>query len=317
MTELEEYYNKFNEEKRLNSRHGRVEFITSMKYIHDCLGSLMNEKQLDLRSQIKILDVGAGTGRYSVPLAEEGYDVTALELVKHNLGRLKQKSDKVKAYQGNATKLKKFGNDEFDLTLVFGPMYHLKSAEEKLAALNEAKRVTKPGGYILVAYIMNEYSVITYAIKEKLFFVSKRGSGCPDHVGKWSVTCGYLDWGETRKEAIKRELYEELGLNLEIYPNEAIDHFCTIDDPSRDVRENIVSRYLIHVDYIATRKKLADKEINCDTVSRGGEPNEVDDIKFVPAEDIDSYDWAFNHDQVLKEILEYLETGRKPKYCEE
>ena len=99
MTELEEYYNKFNEEKRLNSRHGRVEFITSMKYIHDCLGSLMNEKQLDLRSQIKILDVGAGTGRYSVPLAEEGYDVTALELVKHNLGRLKQKSDKVKAYQ--------------------------------------------------------------------------------------------------------------------------------------------------------------------------------------------------------------------------
>lgn len=137
MTELEEYYNKFNEEKRLNSRHGRVEFITSMKYIHDCLGSLMNEKQLDLRSQIKILDVGAGTGRYSVPLAEEGYDVTALELVKHNLGRLKQKSDKVKAYQGNATKLKKFGNDEFDLTLVFGPMYHLKSAEEKLAALNQ------------------------------------------------------------------------------------------------------------------------------------------------------------------------------------
>ena len=119
MTELEEYYNKFNEEKRLNSRHGRVEFITSMKYIHDCLGSLMNEKQLDLRSQIKILDVGAGTGRYSVPLAEEGYDVTALELVKHNLGRLKQKSDKVKAYQGNATKLKKFGNDEFDLTLLF------------------------------------------------------------------------------------------------------------------------------------------------------------------------------------------------------
>ena len=34
MTELEKYYNKFNEEKRLNSRHGQVEFTTSMKYIH-------------------------------------------------------------------------------------------------------------------------------------------------------------------------------------------------------------------------------------------------------------------------------------------
>lgn len=34
MTELEEYYNKFNEEKRLNSRHGQVEYRVSMKYIH-------------------------------------------------------------------------------------------------------------------------------------------------------------------------------------------------------------------------------------------------------------------------------------------
>ena len=37
VTELEAYYNKFNEEKRLDSRHGRVEFVTSMHYIHQCL----------------------------------------------------------------------------------------------------------------------------------------------------------------------------------------------------------------------------------------------------------------------------------------
>ena len=34
MSPIEKFYNKFNEEKRLNSRHGQVEFITSMKYIH-------------------------------------------------------------------------------------------------------------------------------------------------------------------------------------------------------------------------------------------------------------------------------------------
>ena len=164
MTELELYYNKFNEEKRLDSRHGQVEFVTSMKYIHKYLESL---EQTRSKSEIKILDVGAATGRYSVPLAEEGYDVTAVELVKHNLARLKAKGSSVKAYQGNAMKLKRFEDNSFDVVLVFGPMYHLHEKEEKLKALSEAKRVVKPDGFIFVAYIMNEYSVITYAFKEK------------------------------------------------------------------------------------------------------------------------------------------------------
>lgn len=186
MTELEQYYNKFNEEKRLNSRHGQVEFRTSMKYIHEAVelikqnqavnaSSLANKHDIDnsqlitpLASQdIKILDIGAGTGRYSVALADEGFDVTAVELVKYNLGILKQKNSSVKAMQGNALNLKKLASNTFDITLLFGPMYHLFGFEDKKKALLEAKRVTKPGGIILVAYCMNEYSVITYAFKER------------------------------------------------------------------------------------------------------------------------------------------------------
>lgn len=155
--ELEKYYNKFCEDKRLTRKHGQVEYITSMKYIHEYLKGNENAK---------ILDVGAGTGRYSVQLANEGYDVTAVELVKHNLGVLKPKGSTVKAYQGTALDLSRFSENTFDMTLVFGPMYHLYTIEDKIKALQEAKRVTKVGGVILVAYCMNEYSILTYGFKE-------------------------------------------------------------------------------------------------------------------------------------------------------
>ena len=158
-TELEKYYNKFCEEKRLTTRHGYVEYVTSMKYIHEYLPQGKKET-------IKILDVGAGTGRYSVQLAGEGYDVTAVELVKYNLGILKSKKSGVKAYQGNALNLSRFEADQFDMVLVFGPMYHLYTKEDKVKALKEATRVVKPGGIILVAYCMNEYSILTYGFKE-------------------------------------------------------------------------------------------------------------------------------------------------------
>lgn len=177
MTGLEEYYNKFNEEKRLNSRHGQVEYRVSMKYIHTYLDEAAAKKksgffpargeEQDIRGQVKLLDIGAGTGRYSVALAEEGYDVTVVELVKYNLGILKKKASGVKALHGNAMNLKKLESGSFDVTLLFGPMYHLFGFADKRKALGEAKRVTKAGGVILAAYCMNEYSVITYGFKER------------------------------------------------------------------------------------------------------------------------------------------------------
>lgn len=148
---LIKYYNKFNEDKRLTRRRGQVEFITSMKYIHEYLKDGDN-----------ILDIGAGTGRYSISLASEGYSVTAVELVKHNLKVIEQKSKDIKIIHGNATNLSMIKDDEYDVTLLFGPMYHLITREEKIKALEEAKRVTKKDGIILVAYCMNDYAVIVH-----------------------------------------------------------------------------------------------------------------------------------------------------------
>ncbi|MCR4734565.1 MAG: class I SAM-dependent methyltransferase [Treponema sp.] len=171
MTKLESYYNKFHEEHRLTTRHGIVEFNTSLKYILQAAESLNKEI-----SSIKIADIGAGTGRYSVELCHRGFDLTAVELVKHNLEILRAKHENIKTWQGDARNLSFLDDESFDITLLFGPLYHLHSKEDKISALNEAKRITKKGGIILVAYVMNEYSVITYCFKEhKWAEVSSKG----------------------------------------------------------------------------------------------------------------------------------------------
>lgn len=156
MNYLEEYYNKYDEEGRLLSRHGQVEYLTTMRYIEECLEGI---------SDPCILEVGAGTGRYSVTLAKRGLNVTAVELIEHNLEILKSKLDGTEpatAIQGNALDLSLFPDNSFDLTMLLGPMYHLYTRCEKLRALSEAVRVTKSGGHILVAYCMNEPTVIQY-----------------------------------------------------------------------------------------------------------------------------------------------------------
>ena len=150
---LTEFYNKFNENKRLDRRHGQVEFITSIRYL---------EKYLQKGD--RIIDIGAGPGRYSLYFKNKGYDVTAVEYVRPNIGMLKAKDKDIRVVEASATDLSMFENNEFDVAIMFGPLYHLYRKEDKLKALSEAKRITRK--YIFVTYIMNEYSVIEYAFKD-------------------------------------------------------------------------------------------------------------------------------------------------------
>lgn len=102
------------------------------------------------------MEIGAGTGAYSLALARKGYDVTAIELSEKNLEVLQQKSIGIKniiAMQGDALDLSILENNSFDITLLFGPMYHLYEEKDHRQALNEAVRVTKSGGIIMVAFL--------------------------------------------------------------------------------------------------------------------------------------------------------------------
>lgn len=151
---LSEYYCSYNEDTRLCSQHGRVEYLTTMRYI---------EKYL--KPGMRVLEIGAATGQYSHTLAKMGYTVDAVELVQHNIDIFKantQPDENVTIYQGNAKNLNMLSDNTYDVTLLLGPMYHLFTVSEQLEALSEAIRVTKTGSVIFAAYCGNEATMVQY-----------------------------------------------------------------------------------------------------------------------------------------------------------
>ena len=147
---LAAYYSKGKEDGRLLSRHGSVEFITTVNYI---------EKYL--RSGMKILEIGAGTGRYSHYFAQNGYEVDAVELMECNIEVFKAHTtptENISVAQGDALDLK-IEDEQYDITLLLGPMYHLYTVEDQKKALSEAIRVTKKGGIVFVAYCNSDLTM--------------------------------------------------------------------------------------------------------------------------------------------------------------
>ena len=145
---LTDFYQSYDEDRRLASRHGSVEFLTTMRYV---------EKYL--RQGDRILEIGAATGRYSHALARQGYTVDAVELVEHNIEIFRQNTladEKISVVQGNALDLSAFSDDQYDITLLLGPLYHLYHQEDKRQAIREAIRVTKRGGIIFAAYVISD-----------------------------------------------------------------------------------------------------------------------------------------------------------------
>lgn len=151
---LTDYYGSYDEDNRLRSQHGSVELLTTMRYV---------EKYL--QPGMRVLEIGAATGRYSHALARQGYKVDAVELVQHNIDIFKDNilpGEDVRIFQGNAKNLDMLGDNTYDITLLLGPMYHLFTVPEQLEALSEAIRVTKKGGVIFAAYCGNEATMVQY-----------------------------------------------------------------------------------------------------------------------------------------------------------
>lgn len=154
---LNKFYNEIcDEDTRLDQKHRKLEFLTTDRYV-----------QKYLKPNCRILEVGAGTGRYSLYYASQGYKVNSIEYVQHNLDVLKNKitdNMNIVAEQGDAIDLSRFEDNIFDIVLVLGPLYHLYTEEEINKCINEVKRVCKNNGIMMFAYLPNDSIMISWAL---------------------------------------------------------------------------------------------------------------------------------------------------------
>lgn len=155
---VKDYYNNYKDDERFVPPHRKVEFITTVNYI---------EKYA--KKGDRIVELGAGTGTYSIYLAKKGYKVDAVEMSEHNLEILNSRGADIKNLtirQGDAVELGMFADDLFDVTLSLGPMYHIFNEKDMKSAIKEAVRVTKPGGIIVFSYLTNDAVFARYMVQK-------------------------------------------------------------------------------------------------------------------------------------------------------
>lgn len=122
----------------------------------------------------------------------------------------------------------------------------------------------------------------------------KRGKGCPDYQGYWCCPCGYVDYGETTEKAIRREIHEETGFKCPFCLT-----LCGVNDAPTENKQNITLRYGIILDglFFDTLPELT---------NANSEPDEVDELHWIPLEDIGKFRWAFGYEKVIFDVFTKL-----------
>lgn len=160
MTDFEKiknYYNSFDEENRLSKdASGRLEYEMSFRILNKFICTNDNKTDKNCRT---ILDLGGGAGAYSFPLASVGHKVYLADLslkhIEQAVSRKKRENatNLISCDVVNALDLSIYEDNQFDVIILFGPLYHLLEESERKQCLRECNRVLKTGGKIFASFI--------------------------------------------------------------------------------------------------------------------------------------------------------------------
>ena len=155
------YYGRGLEEVRLTSGPGLLERERTLELLRRYLPA----------APARVADIGAGPGPYSLWLAEQGYTVTARDLMPLHVKQLRSAARRrglvVDAEVGDARGLD-LPDQAFDAVLLFGPLYHLLDREGRLQTLREAARIVAPGGVVLAVAISRWAAIMDGVLRLRL-----------------------------------------------------------------------------------------------------------------------------------------------------
>ncbi|WIV12719.1 class I SAM-dependent methyltransferase [Proteiniborus sp. MB09-C3] len=206
-----DYYENYDEDIRLvkDNAH-KIEYITTLYF----LDKLINKES-------RILDVGAGTGRYAFHFANKGCKLTALDIVSKHVDIMKEKSRakdiSMDIRLGNALELDGINDDSYDVVLCLGPLYHLIKEDDRKKSIEEALRVLRKGGILAIAYINRYATFVNYINREK------------DNInneGLYNIVRTGLEFGDER-DCFYYSTYHEMESLMSTFNIEKINHIST------------------------------------------------------------------------------------------
>ncbi len=161
ISDIAAYYdaNVSSEHSRLE--HHQLEFDLTWRFL-----------ERYLPAQGRLLEIGAATGRYTLPLAKRGYELTAVDLSPalaeacrshlHGAGLV----HRVRLVVADARNLAAVTETSFDAVLLMGPLYHLIDEADRQQAVQQAAARLRDGG-LLVSSFISRFGGLSDLLKDR------------------------------------------------------------------------------------------------------------------------------------------------------
>ena len=232
--EIVQAYLEGGEQGRLNSGTGLLEYLRTQELLARHLPA----------PPATIADIGGGAGVYALPLAVQGYQVHLVDPVSLHIEQARTASSAqpqrplASVSLGDARDLE-FGDETMDGVLLLGPLYHLTEREDRLKALEEARRVVRRNGVVVAAAVSRFTSLIDGLKNDRLQepeFERIVRRDLSD--GQHRNSTRHTDWWTTAyfhtADELNRELTEAGLVEKEIVAVEGLGILAHLDEWLRD-----------------------------------------------------------------------------------